>query len=98
MSAETSEKVPAEDVGESFAPTLLTAGSPVLALQAVTSYVTVVFSQGSPDEKSTDVSPRSPVKHGEEEPVQRGLSKAVSQTKQGLRDEKGVSSARPGSC
>lgn len=87
LSAETLEKVPAEDVGESFALTLLTAGSPVLALQAVT-YVTVVFSQGSPDEKSTDVSSRSPVNMERRTPSREGSRRLSAKPSKGSEMKK----------
>lgn len=56
------------------------------------------FSQGNPDEKSTGESTSSPVKHGEEKPIQREPEKTLSQTGQRHRDEKSDSSTRHGSC
>lgn len=54
------------------------------------------FSQGSPDEKSPGELASSPVKHGEEKPVQREPQKTLGQTRQRHRDEKCGPSTRHG--
>lgn len=55
-------------------------------------------SRDDPDEKSTGESTSSPVKHGEEKPIQREPKKTLGQTRQRHRDEKSDSSTRHGSC
>lgn len=54
-------------------------------------------SQGNPEERRPDASTSSPVKDGEEKPIQREPPKTLSQTGQRHRDEEGGSSARHGS-
>ncbi|KAK2509915.1 hypothetical protein MC885_007188 [Smutsia gigantea] len=53
---------------------------------------------GQSDEKHTDESTSCTVKYGEEKLIQREPQKTLRQTSQRHRNEKSVSTTRPGSC
>lgn len=98
FSVETSEKMQSEWVRPVFfALSLLTISVTCFSCLGSDFLCNCCFFTGHPDEKSPGELTSSPVKHGEEKPVQREPQKTLGQTRQRHRDEKSGSATRHGS-